>query len=135
MTKTRSEKTSAAHGGDECEGESSISESCNVQECPGSNYVLFYFNLFISEKCSCQLIFSPSLVDCEWGEWVVGVCSEECGNGVQTMTRTIKIQAQFDGKECVGESSIEESCYVKECPRNQLFLIALLRTIELASIL
>ena len=86
-----------------------------------SALIYFWRGVSISEKCSCQLIFSPSLVDCEWGEWVVGVCSEECGNGVQTMTRTIKIQAQFDGKECVGESSIEESCYVKECPRNQPF--------------
>ena len=74
---------------------------------------------------------SPYSVDCEWGEWVVGECSEECGNGVQTMTRTIKIQAQFDGKECVGESSIEESCFVKECPRNLLFETVVLKMIQL----
>ena len=35
VTKTRTKKTLAAHGGEECEGETEISESCNVQECPG----------------------------------------------------------------------------------------------------
>ena len=36
LTKIRQEKTSAAHGGNECKGEDSIEESCNVQECPGN---------------------------------------------------------------------------------------------------
>ena len=35
MTKTREEKVSADHGGKECEGLAAITESCNVQECPG----------------------------------------------------------------------------------------------------
>ena len=35
LTKTRAEKVSAEHGGESCEGASSIEESCNEQECPG----------------------------------------------------------------------------------------------------
>ena len=37
-TKTRKEKVSSAFGGDECSGPPSITESCNVGECPGKNY-------------------------------------------------------------------------------------------------
>ena len=57
-------------------------------------------------------------VDCEWGDWVVGECSESCGDGVQVMTRTTKVEAQFDGLPCEGELSIEEPCFIKECPGN-----------------
>ena len=37
-TNTRSKTVSAEHEGDECEGVTSITESCNIQECPG--YIL-----------------------------------------------------------------------------------------------
>ena len=39
-TNTRTKKLSAAHGGDECNGPTSIQEGCNVQECPGINFLL-----------------------------------------------------------------------------------------------
>ena len=35
-TNTRSKNVSAEYEGDECEGTTSITESCNVQECPGN---------------------------------------------------------------------------------------------------
>ena len=34
-TNTRAPKVDAQHGGEECTGSSSITESCNEQECPG----------------------------------------------------------------------------------------------------
>ena len=32
------------------------------------------------------------------------------------MSRTIKTEAEFGGKPCEGESSIEETCNIRECP-------------------
>ena len=52
---------------------------------------------------------------------MVGECSEECGEGVQVMSRTIKTEAQFGGKACEGESSIEETCNIRECPGIEKF--------------
>ena len=34
-TNTRKPKVEAEHGGEDCSGSPSITESCNVQECPG----------------------------------------------------------------------------------------------------
>ena len=52
---------------------------------------------------------------------MVGECSEECGEGVQVMSRTIKTEAEFGGKPCEGESSIEETCNIRECPGIEFF--------------
>ena len=46
-TNTRTEKVSAAHGGELCEGSTSIEESCNVQKCPG--YEICYDRLSFNE--------------------------------------------------------------------------------------
>ena len=35
QTNTRKPKIKAAHGGDECPGNSTVTVSCNVNECPG----------------------------------------------------------------------------------------------------
>ena len=42
-TNTRDQKD-AEHGGDECQGVSSVTESCNVEECPGKmGYITLIF--------------------------------------------------------------------------------------------
>ena len=65
------------------------------------------------------------LVDCKWNEYVLGHCSTTCGAGVLTKTRT-KVDAQFGGLPCEGESSIEEPCPIVICPRNNMTLIFVL---------
>ena len=40
---------------------------------------------------------------------------------MQVMSRTIKTEAQFGGKACEGESSIEETCNIRECPGIEIF--------------
>ena len=37
------------------------------------------------------------------------------------MSRTIKTEAEFGGKPCEGESSIEETCNIRECPGIEIF--------------
>merc|ERR1712018_309187 len=71
-------KTRAAFGGDECEGSPIRQETCNMQNCP---------------------------VDCEWGEWSSGKCSQTCGGGIQEKTRVPRVFAKYDGKDCDGEKT------------------------------
>ena len=60
--------------------------------------------------------FLIQLVDCVWGEWNIGVCSNECGGGHQINIRE-KIQEElFGGKPCEGEASVEEDCNMHNCP-------------------
>ena len=40
LTKTRTPKVDAEHGGENCTGHTEITESCNVQECPGNFFGL-----------------------------------------------------------------------------------------------
>ena len=55
-------------------------------------------------------------VHCVWNDWVIGVCSVTCGEGIRTNTRTQKEAAQFGGDECEGLASSTESCYDQDCP-------------------
>jgi len=87
-TNTRTPKVEADHGGEECQGSSSITESCNVHECP---------------------------VDCQWGNWIHGECSKTCGGGVQINQRKKITEALFGGEECVGDATEEKECNVQEC--------------------
>ena len=55
------------------------------------------------------------LVDCEWTEWVAGVCSKTCGEGTRTLTRTVNITADYDGEECVGSFTRVGRCNDQKC--------------------
>ena len=54
-------------------------------------------------------------MDCEWGAWVTGKCSKECGGGSLTNTRTRKVDAGRGGKECSGSPSMVQSCNNQKC--------------------
>ena len=47
---TRTEKVPAMHGGEGCKGDSSLPETCNVQECPGDKnceFLLFLYTQYL----------------------------------------------------------------------------------------
>ena len=44
------------------------------------------------------------IVDCIWGEWVIGECSEECNGGIRLNYREKTQQEMFNGK-CEGEAT------------------------------
>ncbi|CAD5123995.1 DgyrCDS12301 [Dimorphilus gyrociliatus] len=80
-------------GGKECTGDSSKTETCNLQACP---------------------------INGGWSDWVEeGECTKSCGGGLQTFSRSCNNPApQNGGKDCDGLDSKSESCNTKECPIN-----------------
>ena len=66
----------------------------------------------------CRIIFISFFsyaVDCEWNDWVLGDCSQSCGGGTRTDTRTKNVTEEHGG-ECDQIAEMEESCNVQECP-------------------
>ena len=57
-----------------------------------------------------------SVVDCKWGDWVVGKCSRECGIGTFTKIRSPETFAAHGGLECLGLSNSTEICNAHGCP-------------------
>ena len=55
------------------------------------------------------------IVDCEWNAWTIDSCNASCGGGSLTKQRTINISAAHGGKECVGDSSVDEDCNTETC--------------------
>ena len=57
----------------------------------------------------------------EWGE-----CSETCGTGSQTRSRTCTNPAPaHGGDECVGEETESQDCNTDPCPGNGLYIMIL----------
>ena len=80
------------------------------------------FHLEVSQSFYIN-IFDTFIVDCQWGEWELGKCSEECGTGFRTNTRAPKVFALFGGKECMGPNNITENCNIQPCPGNFTIII------------
>ena len=62
-------------------------------------------------------------VNCEWNDWQIGECSEPCGGGIRTNSRTKKIEESNGTDEdgvCEGEATMEEECNTQTCPRKLL---------------
>ena len=54
------------------------------------------------------------LVDCVWGPWQEGTCSEDCGPGKRNDTRN-KTTVEAHGGSCYGEDTQEVDCNLEEC--------------------
>jgi len=87
MTMTREVVTPASNGGAECPPMIEV-EPCNMQPCP---------------------------IDCVVGEWSeYGLCSKDCGGGIQTRIRQALTDAEHGGEPC-GELSESIECNVFAC--------------------
>ena len=61
---------------------------------------------------------TPAPVDCavsDFGDWTT--CTEPCGEGVQSRSRTIERQPRHDGQACPGLAQ-KQKCNTQPCPRN-----------------
>ncbi|XP_052704188.1 uncharacterized protein LOC128180261 [Crassostrea angulata] len=79
--------------GANCVGSSTSSQSCSTQNCP---------------------------VDGSWASWGSWTsCTETCGGGVQSRTRSCNSPApQYGGANCPGMSSSTQTCNTQNCPIN-----------------
>lgn len=88
----RGVKVAAAHGGDECNGDSNEEQACNTHKCP---------------------------IHCEWDEWSEwDKCSRTCGGGMTARIRNIKQYAKFGGTPCEGEAGEMNPCHEEKCPKD-----------------
>jgi hypothetical protein len=59
----------------------------------------------------------PCPIDCQWGMWSgFGHCSHTCGGGIQSRQRSIDIEADHGGADCVGPADEEQPCNAFFCP-------------------
>ena len=54
-------------------------------------------------------------INCKWGKWKHGKCSEPCGTGTRTNTRK-KVVTEANGGYCTGQPTEIEECNTKPCP-------------------
>lgn len=73
-----------------------------------------FFHIIVSFNIFKHFLYFTA-IHCEWGEWVEGECSHECGVGTQTNTRD-KIVEELNGGTCTGGPTEIVECLVKECP-------------------
>ena len=82
----------------------------------------FQFKLIFaisSSKTSCY--FHIKAIHCEWGAWVIGKCSAECGMGTRTNTRDKTVE-EANGGTCSGETTEVVECMEKECPGKIIYI-------------
>lgn len=145
-SRERTEKVSAMYGGDICSGVTSMDQACNAQPCPvdcqwgqwtdfdactttcGGGKAKRSRIIWVSpshggvecdgstedeEICNEH----PCPVDCRLGDWsVFTTCSETCGGGVATRSRSIVTPQANGGLPCVGETGEELHCNTQACP-------------------
>ena len=65
------------------------------------------------------LIIMILAIHCEWDEWTLGECSDSCGTGTRTNTRT-KTVVEANGGTCTGQPTEIEPCNTHPCPSKTL---------------
>ena len=71
-------------------------------------YIICIFNVL--KRC-----LYLTAIHCEWDEWQLGECSEECGDGTQVNHRT-KLIVEANGGTCDGQPEETVPCMIVECP-------------------
>ena len=54
-------------------------------------------------------------VNCQWSSWTVGSCTQTCGGGALTKTRSKAVE-EANGGTCQGQPSETEICNPQNCP-------------------
>ena len=72
-------------------------------------------------------------VNCQWSSWTVGSCSQTCGGGALTKTRSKTIE-EANGGTCQGQPSETEICNPQNCP-GTLFLVHRYKTVDVQFLL
>ncbi|OWF44661.1 SCO-spondin-like [Mizuhopecten yessoensis] len=91
QTRTRAcDNPTPQHGGQSCSGSSSVTKSCTKSACPvDGNWA-------------------------SWGSWTS--CTNTCGGGTKTRTRTCSNPARANGgADCAGSGSDQTSCNTQSC--------------------
>ena len=72
-----------------------------------------------------DIIFSHDLVNAKWCPWAAwGHCSETCGDGIKTRTRSCGCPApKGSGCPCRGATLQSSPCLETTCARNQGIII------------
>ena len=91
-----------------------------------SDFVVYILSLYIYTYHNEIHPSIDHIVNCEWGDWIIGDCSQTCGEGTRINTREPKIVAEHGGVECIGPSSIAESCQLQTCAGTNTWLSAML---------
>ena len=81
----------------------------------GNKIRLYFQNLFQMDLSTIPYSMYNS-VDCEWGQFEIGECSQTCGGGMRTNTRSHIVTAEHGGVECLGPDAVNETCNIQECP-------------------
>jgi hypothetical protein len=76
------------------------------------NNPLFFISWFFNVLKNCLYTVA---IHCEWDQWQLGTCSEDCGAGTQLNTR-VKLIEEANLGTCDGQAEETVECMIVECP-------------------
>ena len=70
-----------------------------------------------------ELIFQA--VNCKWDQWGYwSLCTKTCGGGITTRKRVKKVEAAYEGEDCIGETEETKDCQQQLCCKSFATLIS-----------